>query len=97
LNIDTEQLILSEVQSLRADVQAFRSDVQSWQQHAGERLAGLEIQTKDICGNGQPGRMTSAERAIAALQRWRVWVLGAAAGVSGVVSVVGWAILRMVE
>jgi hypothetical protein len=92
-----EQLILDELKELRDDLRDFRGEVAGWKAESGERLATLETQVKDVVGNGQPGRMTIAEEAIGALQRWRYWVLGGAAGVSGVVSVVAWVIVRVMR
>jgi hypothetical protein len=92
----TAQLLLQEFRAFRdSEFREFREDVSAWKQESGERIATLETQVKDVVGNGQPGRMTLAEQAIAALQRWRYWVLGGAAGVSGVVSVVAWVIVRL--
>jgi len=92
-----EQLILDELKELRDDLKDFRSEVAGWKTEAGERLATLEAHDHDVCGNGQPGRMTIAERAIAGLQRFRFWQLGAAAGVSGVVAVLAWVFVQLTK
>jgi hypothetical protein len=84
---DTLSLILSEVQSLRADYNTNARET-------GERLASLETSMYSLVGNGQPGRITLLERAVQKLQQWRWWVVGAAAGVSGVVSVVAWIVTK---
>jgi hypothetical protein len=97
MDATTEQLILTEIQGVRGELRDFRSEVQTWQQEAGERVAQLEVKARDICGNGQPGRMWISEQAIAVLQRFRYWQLGMAAGVSGVVTVVGWAVIRLTK
>jgi len=84
---DTLSLILSEVQSLR-------SDYNTNARETGERLAALEVGMYDLRGNGQPGRITLLELAVEKLQQWRWWVIGAAAGVSGVVTGIAWLIKR---
>lgn len=83
--------------SLLTELRDFRRDIAAWQQDTGERVAALETQMKDVVGNGQPGRLTLAERSISALQSWRWWQVGAAAGVSGVFSILGWVIVRLVH
>jgi len=85
----TALLLLQEFRAFRdTEFREFREDVAAWKQDSGERLATLEVKTQDICGNGQPGRMTFAERAIAGLQRFRYWQLGAAAALAGIVTLV---------
>jgi hypothetical protein len=79
---DTE-LILSELRELRAD---FNENARK----TGERLASLETDMHDLQGNGQPGRVTKAEDAIQAIKQRIWWLLGAAAGVSGVVTCIAW-------
>ena len=76
---DTIDLILEEIKGLRDDTKA-----------NGERLARLETQMYSLVGNGQPGRIGLLERAVESLSRWRWWVVGAAAGASGVISVIAW-------
>ena len=76
-----EQLILQELQEIRTDLKQFRTDT-------AERVSALEVKSKDISGNGQPGRMKLVEDAVDSLQRNKYWVMGVAAGVSGVLSAV---------
>ena len=86
---DQLQLLLTEFRAFRdTEWREFRESVSAWQQETGERIAQLEVKTQDLCGNGQPGRMTVAERSIAALQRFRYWQLGAAAVLSGITTLV---------
>ena len=80
---DTLSLILAEVRELRADYNANARET-------GERLASLETSMYSLVWNGQPGRITLLERTVQFLQQWRWWVIGAAAGVSGVVSAIAW-------
>lgn len=78
---DTQALILTELQQLRAD----------YNEHSrktAERLSALETSMKTLTGNGQPGRITLLEQTVAKLDRWKVWIGGAAAGVSGVVTLI---------
>ena len=82
MNTSTEQLILTELQGLRADVTASQIDM------AG-RVSALETQTKAVLGNGQPGRLTLVERnverveeKIERLGRLKYWAMGFAAAVS---------------
>jgi hypothetical protein len=85
---DQLQLLLTEFRAFRdTEWREFRESVSAWQQETGERVAQLEVKAKDLCGNGQPGRMTVAEQGISALQRFRYWQLGAAAVLSGIITV----------
>jgi len=84
---DISELVLVELRELRTDHNTHAREV-------GERLAALELGMRDLRGNGQPGRITLLEAAIDDLRRWRWWLLGAGAGVSCVVSIVGWIVLK---
>jgi hypothetical protein len=81
--MDNSELILAELQSLRADYNEHARDT-------GERLASLETSMKALIGNGRAGRIELLERAVEALQQWRWKVVGIATGVSGLVSLVAW-------
>lgn len=72
--MEISEIILEEL-PLRADYITHARDT-------GERLAKLEEQMHDLCGNGQPGRIAVLERAVRHLQQWRWRVLGAAAAVT---------------
>ncbi|MDR3746666.1 MAG: hypothetical protein P4M04_00655 [Acidobacteriota bacterium] len=86
---DQLQLLLTEFRAFRdTEWREFRESVSAWQQETGERVAQLEVKAQDLSGNGQPGRMTIAEQGIAALQRVRYWQLGAAAALSGALTLV---------
>jgi hypothetical protein len=81
---DHLQLLLTEFRAFRdMEWREFRESVSTWQRETGERVAQLETKAQDVCGNGQPGRLTTAEQDIAALQRFWYWQLGAAAALSG--------------
>ena len=88
MQTDITTLILTEVQALRTEVSANAVAT-------GERLAKLEAQMYSLCGNGQPGRISLLESAVSKLQQWRWWVVGATAGISGVVSVIAWAVMAV--
>ena len=88
--MDTNELILEELRS-------FRSDINDWRQETTERLTKLETQVYPLIDNGQPGRVTLVERAVQKLREWRIWQIGVAAGVSGVVSVLAWVIAEVVK
>jgi hypothetical protein len=88
MNDATQDLILDEVRALRADVNDIRDDFRKY----GERTATLEAQLYPLIGNGTPGRVTRLERAVEKLTQWRWWVIGAAAGSSGVISILAWVI-----
>lgn len=53
----------------------------------GERLARLETHVESLVGNGQPGRLTVAEKKISDLQQWRWTTTGIYIGISSLVSV----------
>jgi hypothetical protein len=90
-----ETLILTELQETRADLRDFRAEVATWREETAKQLSEHSVKIQDVCGNGQPGRMRLAEAAISALQRFRYWQLGAAAGVSAVVAGLGWVVMRL--
>jgi hypothetical protein len=81
----TQDLILDELRALRGDFNNFARDT-------GERVAVLENDVHGLCGNGQPGRVALLEIAVAKLSQWRWWVVGAAAGSTGVITAVAWVI-----
>jgi hypothetical protein len=77
----TSELILTELRELRSLFNEF-----------AQRITALETDNRAVMGNGQPGRMTLAEMAIARLEEWRWWLISAVAGVAAVVSCVAWLI-----
>jgi hypothetical protein len=81
-------LILDELRSLRNDFNRFARDT-------GSRIAVNEKDLHDLLGNGQPGRMARIEERVDRLMEWRWWLVGAAAGGGGVVSVLGWVITTL--
>lgn len=83
----TQDIILDELRALRLDFNAYARET-------GERISVLETDVHGLVGNGQPGRVTRLEMAVAGLVRWRWWLAGAAAGGSGVVSLIAWVVLR---
>lgn len=87
---DIQELILAELRELRINFNVHALDV-------GKRLAILEQQMHDLCGNGQPGRVALLERAVRHLQQWRWWILGLSAGVSGAVGGVAWMLREVLK
>lgn len=79
--MSTEQMILDEVRSLRLSFDEFSSD-------ARERITRLETHDHDISGNGQPGRMKSAESRLVKLESRYWYATGMAAGFIGLVDLV---------
>ena len=86
--MDTQELILAELRELRADYNEHARDT-------GERLAALEAQMHDLCGNGQPGRIALLERAVQSLQRWRWYIVGAGASASTLTICLAWAFVHI--
>jgi hypothetical protein len=85
----TQTLILDELRALRSDFNSFARDT-------GERVSVLELQVKHgITGNGQPSRLQSLEDTVGRLQQWRWHLLGAAAGISSVVSCIAWVVIEL--
>ena len=80
---DTGEILLQEFRD-------FRAEINQWRSETTERVTTLEAQTHDLCGNGQPGRMSRCEAAVSALQSWRWYLLGASSGVSGLSCLAGW-------
>lgn len=81
----TQSLILDELRALRSDFNTYARDT-------GERVSALETDLHGLIGNGQPGRVAQLEKAVAKLTQWRWWMVGAAAGGGGVISVLAWAV-----
>jgi hypothetical protein len=82
--MDTAEIILQELRELRED---YNNDARA----KGERLSRLDQQVYSLVGNSQPGRVGKLEAAVQTLQEMRWWLVGPAAGVSGVVSVAAYA------
>jgi len=92
-----ESVILSEIQAIGSKLQDFQARTYAWQQEAGERFAALETSMKAVVGNGQPGRLTRVEQAVAVLQRWQYRMIGAAAGGGLVVTAIAWIVTHIVR
>jgi hypothetical protein len=84
---DTQDLILAELQALRSD---FNFTARNF----SERVSTLESGMHGLLGNGQPGRVAVMEAAVTALNQWRWWVIGCAAGSSSFVSIAAWLLLE---
>ena len=78
---DIATVILDELRALRSAVDELAAETK-------QRLATLEAHDHDINGNGQPGRMKSAENRITVLEHWRLYVLGVAGTSSAIVGIV---------
>lgn len=79
------------------ELRASRADISNLRQETTERVTKLETQVYPLIDNGQPGRVTLVERTVQKLREWRIWQIGVAAGVSGVVSVVAWVIAEVAK
>jgi hypothetical protein len=79
----TQILILDELRALRSDFNSYARDT-------GERVSALETDMHALVGNGNPGRVALIEIAVSKLSQWRWWLVGAAAGGGGVISVLAW-------
>jgi hypothetical protein len=76
---DILPIILDELRSLRSAVDELAADTK-------QRLATLEAHDHDLIGNGQPGRMKTAENRLASLEHRWYYVLGIAATVSAIIT-----------
>ena len=88
--METADIILAELRELRSN----------YDQHAkatGERLATLEQQMHDLCGNGQPGRIRILELTVERLQAWRWYLIGSSAAASTIVVGAAWLIAEVVK
>ena len=83
-------LILDAVSAMRQDVRDLRGALDKQHLETENRLTKLEADSKDISGNGQPGRMSKVETAVAAMAVRFGWIAGAAAVGGGVVGLLGW-------
>lgn len=94
----TAELLLDEFRAFRdQEFREFVNSVAAWREESSGRLSALEVQAKDIIGNGRPGRMDDAEDDIQKLQQWQHWVLGISVGVSALVSIGAWIIVHIVH
>jgi hypothetical protein len=89
-NGDVQNLILGELQSLRADYNTNARET-------GERLTSLEVQVSQLLGNGQPGRISNIEADIQALKGWKQSLIGLWGVMCAVGSVVGSAGMFIVQ
>lgn len=55
-----------------------------------DKLDGLD---RLLRGNGQPGFISDVNRRVGSLERYRAWVIGSAAGITGTVCVLAWIIM----
>jgi hypothetical protein len=83
--MDMEQLILDELHALNKKVDDLGEKVSTSNTDIVERVAQLEVKSKDISGNGRQGRMKDAEDNIESLKHDRYWVVGWASGISGMI------------
>ena len=84
---DALELLLKELRAFREDLKEFRDTVTSWHNDHTGRLSALEVQMKaGVTGNGTPSRLALAESRIESLIKYKYWLIGAAAGVSTLVS-----------
>jgi hypothetical protein len=74
------------------ELRALRGDFNSFAPDTGERVSVLETDVHALIGNGRPGRVDRLESAVQRLKQWRWWLVGAAAGGGGVISVFAWLI-----
>jgi hypothetical protein len=81
----TQDIILDELRALRSDFNSFARDT-------GERVSVLETDVHSLVGNGRPGRVDRLESSVQRLRQWRWYLLGAAAGGGGVISVLAWVV-----
>lgn len=84
----TTDIILEELRALRNDYNAHA-------RKTGERLAKLEEQMHDLCGNGNPGRLRLLEMAVQSLQRWRWYIVGAGASASTLTICLAWVFVHL--
>jgi hypothetical protein len=85
----TLQLLLQEFRGLRDELREFRDTVTSWHNDHTARLSSLETQMKTgVTGNGTPSRLAVAEDRIDGLVQYKYWLIGVAAGVSAIASLI---------
>jgi hypothetical protein len=75
--------ILTEIRELKNDFNKYALDMES-------RTTALETEMHSLMGNGQPGRITTIEKAVEKLNGWKWWLVGVAAGCSSLMGVIGW-------
>jgi hypothetical protein len=55
----------------------------------------LDDLARKLLGNGRPGLIADIDGRVSSLERYRAWVLGSAAGVTGVLALLGWIIVTI--
>lgn len=66
---------------------------------AGLKVGMANIETKldelahRLLGNGRPGIVAELGNRVSSLERYRAWVIGSAAGVTGVLGILAWIVM----
>lgn len=84
------KLILDAIASVRQEQQDVRSELMLWRLEMEKRLTTLEVESKDISGNGQPGRMQKAEEMVRSMTVRFGYLAGAAATIGAAAGLLGW-------
>jgi hypothetical protein len=89
-SLTVESLILDELRSLQKNVKDISERLAALEARlvpdADARLAEIETKLKPLFDNGQPGLLTTIVNRITELEHWRIYTIGSAAGVAGLVT-----------
>lgn len=99
--ISVEEMILTRMGEIResltaifTSLEASRKDASDWRQMAERRTTTLETKMNTIVDNGQPGRMSKAEKAIVELKLFKAQAVAVGAAIGGLIgsisAAIGW-------
>jgi hypothetical protein len=99
--ISVEEMILTRMGEIResltaifTSLEASRKDASDWRQMAERRMTTLETKMNTIVDNGQPGRMSKAEKAIVELKLFKAQAVAVGAAIGGLIgsisAAIGW-------
>jgi hypothetical protein len=77
ITMEMADLIIAEVRAVGCKLDALTQKVDGNM----ERTAVLEVKTKPLFSDGQPGEIENLKTRVSALENWRHWVLGIAAAI----------------
>jgi hypothetical protein len=99
--ISVEEMLLTRMGEIResltaifTSLEANRKDASEWRQMAERRVTTLETKMNTIVDNGQPGRMSKAEKAIVELKLFKAQAVAVGAAIGGLIgsisAAIGW-------
>ena len=92
------QVIVDAIKSLQSEIRVLRGELTAWRLEMEQRITSLEVKADDLCGNGQPGRMTKVEGHVDRMEVKFGKIAGicisVGSGVGIIAAILGWAFPR---